>query len=145
MTDSSIDPALLDDLNDGEPSFLRSTPDGFEDEEGKTYPELVARLVEAKRHVKLFEDGELIHTSQDCGGNPICPLCNDERARVYARLLLDVDGRRFLLDVPPKAKRRFAAIARVGITGPIRLTCTRIERKGRAWGDISFEIVKEAA
>jgi len=87
----------------------------------------------------------LIHTSQDCGGNPICPLCNDERARVYARLLLDVDGRRFLLDVPPKTKRRFAAMARVGITGPIRLICNCIERKGRAWGDISFEIVKEAA
>lgn len=140
-----IDPDLLDDSADGEPTFLRATPDGFEADDGRTFPELTALLVRAKRHVKLFDGGELVHTSEDCEGDPNCPQCRDDRAREYARLLLDADGRRYRLDVPPRAKRRFAAIAREGITGPIRLTCSRAGRNGRAWGDVTFSLAEREA
>lgn len=134
---------MIEGIN-AQPNFLRVKPDGFDDG-GTIRPELTCTVLDAKFAKKLFEDGVLVHTSDDCKSDPKCPKCNDPRARKYLRLHIEVDGRKCQLDVPPSAAPRFLALARNGIDGALHLTCRRMESNGRTWGDIGFEIVKEAA
>ncbi len=143
MTKYTLPNEMLDAMRD-EPTFLRVKPDGFDDG-GTIRPELTCTVLDAKFAKKLFEDGVLVHTSDDCKSDPKCPKCNDPRARKYLRLHIEVEGRKYQLDVPPSAGPRFLALARNGIDGALCLTCRRMETKDRVWGDISFEIVKEAA
>ena len=134
-----IETGLLDESSD-EPTFLRATSGGFQDEENNLHSELAVQLIEAKSYVKLFIDNEIVHTSEVCKSDPNCTQCNDQRARRYIRLLLEFEGQQYFFDVPPTAKQRFVELARKGIDGPLRLTCTPAERNGRTWGDIGFEI-----
>lgn len=146
-----IDPSLRQQPKDPIPTFLYSTPDGFEDrEECVTHRELVAQLVKADPLVKLFEGNSLVHTSEDCGNDPYCPKCEDRRARHYVRLLLDADGTRYQLDLPPSARKRFLALAdEIGDDDAptIHLTSTPKQMSnGRPWAHIEFSLVgKEAA
>jgi len=146
-----IDPALLEEKPHRTLTFLRSTPDGFEDRsEGDTCTELVAQLIEASPYVKLYEGTHFVHASDECDNDPSCPLCNDPKARHYVRLRLKKAERLYQIDTPPNARRRFAKLAKEvlasGSDHPmIRLTCTRKERDGLVWGQIGFEVAKEAA
>ncbi len=134
---------MIDAIN-AEPDFLRVTPDGFDD--GITVQEvLMAKPIDAEIVVKLFVDNQLVHTSEDCRSDPKCPKCNSPRARRYIRLRVEVEGRPYLIDLPPTAAPRFTEVARNGIDGMLRMTCKRAERRGRTWGEVGFEIVKEAA
>jgi hypothetical protein len=128
-----------------QPMFLRVKPDGFDD--GSTLrSELYVKPVGVSTVVKLFENNELVHTSEDCNSDPKCPKCNDRWARRYFRLRVEVDGREYQLDLSPTASARFAAVARNGIDGLLHMTCTRTEgARGFVFGDIAFEVVKEAA
>ena len=147
----AIDSAFRGDQPDTTPTYLSSTPDGFEDrEEDVIHTDLVGQLVEARPFIKLFEDNRVIHTSDDCNNHPDCPQCADRRARHYVRLLLDIDGRRLQLDLPPTARRNFIAYAAtVGDEeNPlIRLISTRKESaSGIAWAQVSVSVVvKEVA
>lgn len=124
------------------PTFLRVKPDGFDDG-SKLRTELIVKPIGVSTVVKLFEGDVLVHTSKDCGSDPNCPQC--KRGRKYVRLQLEADGHEYQLDLPPTASARFVALARAGIDGLLRMTCTRAERAGRVWGDVGFAIVKEAA
>lgn len=143
-----IDPALRQKPEETIPTFLYSTPDGFEDrEECVTHSELVGQLVNAAPHVKLFEDNRLVHTSEDCGNDTFCPKC--KRGRAYIRLLLDVGGRRYQLDLPPSARRGFMVLAEEIGDDPaptIHLTTTRKQSSsGMAWAHVGLSLVRKEA
>lgn len=134
---------MIDAIN-GEPDFLRVTPDGFDD--GLTLQEvLVAKPIGATMVVKVFQDNKLVHTSEDCDSDPKCPRCNSSGARRYIRLCVEVEGRQYRLDLSKTSARRFTQVARDGIGGLLRMTCKRTEGRGLAWGEVVFEIEKEAA
>lgn len=138
-----LPPEMLDEMRD-EPNFLRITPDGFDDGSGPR-AELTCTVLEATTVKKRFVDNALVHTSEHCNSDPKCQQCNDPRTRKYIRLRVATDGCNYQLDVPPGAAPRFVELARKGIDGALRLTCRRMERQGRAWGEIGFEVVTEAA
>lgn len=143
-----IDPALRQQPKEPIPTFLYSTPDGFEDrEECVTHTELVGQLISAAPHVKLFEDNRLVHTSEECRNDPFCPKC--KRGRHYVRLVLDVDGRRYQLDLPPSARRGFMSIAEeIGDDRApvVHLTSTRKQSSsGMAWAHVSCSLVRKEA
>lgn len=126
-----------------QPTFLRVKPDGFDD--GSTRrTALTVKPLGVSTVIKLFENNVLVHTSEDCDSNPACLQC--KRGRPYLRLRVELDGREYQLDLSPTAATRFAALARNGIPGLLRMTCTRTEgARGMVFGEIGFEIVKEAA
>lgn len=146
----AIDPALRGDQPNMIPTFLSSTPEGFEDrEEDTTYTELIGQLIEARPFVKLFEDNRVVHDSDDCQNHPDCPQCADSRARHYVRLRLDVDGMLLQLDLLPKARRSFVAYAeKVGDDDApmIQLVSTRKESAtGFAWAQVSVSAIEKEA
>ena len=127
-----------------EPILLRVTPQGFDD--GSSFrPELLAKVIDAHPVRKLYKHETFVHSSDECGSDPNCTRCLHFKARQYIRLHLEVDGHKFQLDLPPRAARRFVALASSGINGALRLTCARGEWAGRAQNVIRFEVVKEAA
>ncbi len=127
-----------------ETTFLRVTPDGFDD--GITlHSELIAKPTDASIVVKLFEDNKLVHTSEDCDSDPKCPKCNSSEARRYIRLRVEIEGREYQVDLSKTSARRFTQVARDGIDGVLRMTCKRAEGRGKVWGEVAFEAVKEAA
>jgi hypothetical protein len=143
-----IDPALRQQPQEPIASFLYSTPGGFEDrEEDTTYPELCGQLIRATSVVKVFEHNSLVHTSEECGNDPSCPKC--QRGRLYVRLVLNVDGRRYQLDLPPSARRGFIALAEEIGNDPapiVRLTSTRKESsRGMEWAHIACSLVRKEA
>ena len=145
-----IDPALRGDQPDKTLTFLSSTPDGFEDRQEDTiHTELVGQLIEATPFIKLFEANRVVHTSDDCGNYPDCPECAERRARHYVRLLLDIDGRRLQLDLPPTARRSFVAYAKaIGEeeNPMIRLVSTRKKSaSGFAWAQVSVSAIEMEA
>ncbi|MBI1382579.1 MAG: hypothetical protein GC161_15995 [Planctomycetaceae bacterium] len=125
-------------------SYLKATPDGF-DLGGRIYPVLTVKPTASTIVTKLFGPG-WVHSSDQCDEGPKCPECNDKKARKYLRLSVEMDGRPLQIDLPPIASARLAELVGDGIDGLLRMTCTRAEKNGNAWGDVTFEIVgKEAA
>ncbi len=126
-----------------QPNFLRVTPEGFDDG-CEVHSELTCNVLDAKPFVKVFDDNNKVaHTSDNCGSDASCPKCKG--GHKYLRLLIEVEGREFQLDLSKSIAPKFVALARQGIDGALRMTCTRKDRNGYVWGDIAFEVVKEAA
>ncbi|MCK6570172.1 hypothetical protein L6V77_03575 [Myxococcota bacterium] len=127
-----------------QPTFLRVKPDGFDDGSTLRRTVIIVKPLGVSTVIKLFENNVLVHTSEDCGSNPACLQC--KRGRPYLRLRVELDGREYRLDLTPTASARLAAVTGSGIKGLLRMTCTRAEgARGMVWGEIGFEIVKEAA
>lgn len=122
-------------------SYLKATPDGF-DLGGRLYPVLTVKPTDSTIVTKLFGDG-WVHSSDQCDEGPECPECNHKKARKYLRLTVELEGRPLQIDLPPIASARLAELVGDGIDGFLRMTCTRAEKNGNAWGDVTFEAVEE--